>query len=421
MMVEGKGNFRHCCISSRYHLSNGNGEKVTTSNSSLIDAFNCKELCDIREQMVRGDAIRGCEHCYQQEKMGNKSYRQHNNDEWKSKLGNSYNQIVAQSIGNNYRVKYFPYYLDLRISNNCNLSCRTCHPCNSSSVMRNWRLANLNSKGRFAEIMGENIDGMIEVDNNSDQLIEEVVKNLPSVKKLYLTGGEPLLIKENYTLLDACVQQRVAKNIILFLNINMTVLPDYFLNVLSHFKGVYINMSLDGINHVAEYIRYGVRWQIVKKNIEKILSYRASKIHLGVTPVVQVYNLYHLPKMVLSVTWLALKYRRVLFFDFLYCQSPPFLDVGILPKRVKEQAVKKLKLLRIKLAFLCFVGLSDHRTLQSISGVIRYLKNKENSDENKIALFLEYTAIIDRANKVDITKIGSEMNLLLREINDGKT
>ena len=86
-------------------------------------------------------------------------------------------------------------YWDIRFSNLCNLSCRSCGHIFSSSWYKDqvalagpeWAKNNsvLNYAGRF-----------------ETDMMEQLMEHLDYVEQIYFAGGEPLMMDEHYVILD---------------------------------------------------------------------------------------------------------------------------------------------------------------------------------------------------------------------------
>jgi len=87
-----------------------------------------------------------------------------------------------------------------------------------------------------------------------------------------LTGGEPLIIKECYEILDFIIEQNLTDTVALELYTNCSVYNPEFINRMLKFKKVDFVMSIDGTEKTAEYQRHGTKWKSVKNNILRFNS-----------------------------------------------------------------------------------------------------------------------------------------------------
>ena len=81
-----------------------------------------------------------------------------------------------------------------------------------------------------------------------------------------ILGGEPFLDKKNIDLLKIVPRKKMK----LMLVTNNSIFPsEEILNLLDDFRYLNINLSIDGIDEVAEYVRYGTKWTKFERNWNK--------------------------------------------------------------------------------------------------------------------------------------------------------
>lgn len=173
-------------------------------------------------------------------------------------------------------------FLDVRNSNQCNLKCRMCNPHFSNQWAR--------------ELKYETTLLHTDMTPWLDQLLTE---NLVDV---YFCGGEPLIIKDHYQILEQLIQQGLSKNISLRYNTNCTVLnykdKDIF-ELWANFKQVSLSLSIDAAGEELNYIRSGSNWQEIKHNIESIVERQKDipKLSITIAPTVSLLNVWFLPEL----------------------------------------------------------------------------------------------------------------------------
>jgi hypothetical protein len=128
MMVNTSGSIDFCCIAKPSVLRGDDGKILDISKTTLKEAWNGKDMRDIRMAMLQGERVESCKHCYLQEEVGKKSFRQMHNDEWERRIGEeAIHERIEASYANDFALEeHDPLYLDLRLGNLCNLSCRMC-------------------------------------------------------------------------------------------------------------------------------------------------------------------------------------------------------------------------------------------------------------------------------------------------------
>lgn len=413
----GKINF--CCVSMHTFVPHEDGRPMTLDKDSFKDAWNSGYMKNIRRRMVEGKEVAGCETCYEQERVGKKSYRQSHNAEWSSKLGVSHlENLVERSIGNNFDVDVPPAYLDLRLGNLCNLKCRMCNPYNSVQIYNEWEKLDAQSDkaySRFWKKYGLEFGGC-EPWYETDNFWDGVEENIPHLKKVYMTGGEPTLIEGNYRFLNRCRELGYADKIELFFNINFTNLRESFLEQLKDFHWTGVNASLDGYGLVNEYIRAPSRWDVIDKNFRTMAAEGGRRLNLGISPVIQIYNILNIVDLLEYAEEVSLETGREILVDFLFCLHPDFLDIVHLPDNVKIEALRRInefkKVSRVyktksEKAFFLKNGLDSLVTRLTSS------MGQENSE--MIRDFLSYTKTLDKQRRQSLNDSMPELCFLLEE------
>ena len=123
---------------------------------------------------------------------------------------------------------------------------------------------------------------MLEVPNfnwASEAAIEQLVKY--PLKEVYLTGGEPMMVKHLPMLLE-----RLDSSVMIRFNTNGTIYNPKLEKLLKRFDVVNMAVSIDAIGKRAEYIRYGSDWNTIETNFNKYKEY----CRVSVTPTVSVLN-----------------------------------------------------------------------------------------------------------------------------------
>jgi MoaA/NifB/PqqE/SkfB family radical SAM enzyme len=137
-------------------------------------------------------------------------------------------------------------HLDLRWSNTCNLNCVYCSPYFSSR----WAdLKGLTQKFRVFPTITDS--------------------DLVTLKFLQLAGGEPLLIKENYDLLERLL--KINPEIKVEVTTNLTSISNNKIyQILKNFSNVTFVVSFESTGKKFEYIRNGAQWNEFKSNLQQL-------------------------------------------------------------------------------------------------------------------------------------------------------
>jgi MoaA/NifB/PqqE/SkfB family radical SAM enzyme len=229
------------------HLSLGN-----THRQSIEDIYSKKnkKLTDFRKTLLGDSLPISCVKCEDIEKHDGISYRNSSN----YKYGYLLNHIDISSeevLINNENI----FIWDIRFSNLCNLKCLICSPTDSS------RIAEDHNGGK-----------MISAFNEVNEFIVEFEKRIDHIVEINFAGGEPLLIKDHYQILELLIKHEKF-DVVLRYNTNGTVISLGDKNVIEYwkyFKTVQVNFSLDAGWEQFEYLRYGSNWEITLEHLRKI-------------------------------------------------------------------------------------------------------------------------------------------------------
>jgi pyruvate-formate lyase-activating enzyme len=416
MVVNTDATMRPCCMMQRNfnRLKNKSGESLTVKNK-FEDTWNCNEMKLIRNSMVSGNKVAGCNVCYLQENSGRTSNRQHANSEWSDKLGDTHlYQLIDKAILNGGELDYSLAYLDLRLGNLCNLKCRMCSPFNSSQIAKEhldleqrdekYKIVWTKTFGRFDKRIAE-----VQEWFDQDILWDQVINLIPSLKKVYMTGGEPTLINNNFKFMQSCIDQG-RKDIVLFFNTNCTNVNKKFTSLISQFDRVNINASIDGVGAVNDYIRNPSHWSQISENVETLA--KMPNVVLGITPTVQTYNIFNLVDILNWVDELNAKYKKNIFVDFLINVHPTHLAVGILPDEIRSRVEKQL----IEYKNTKITPRSHQLTVNSINGIIGLLQKPRVEDwPEQLERFKDYTNSLDTERNQNLRNISTELADLINE------
>jgi sulfatase maturation enzyme AslB (radical SAM superfamily) len=193
-------------------------------------------------------------------------------------LRNHYNGLGVHSSADYTDTKQFKLSaLDLHWSSLCDLKCVTCWAVQSSSIAREENKPVNHTPPALA-----------------DRIIEYVVANQNELKEIYMSGGEPTLIKYNLKLLKQ-IEKR--PDLIIRVNTNMQWKQDnQVLQEILKFPTVLFTCSIDGIGDKFDYIRRGANWNKTLANIKFLKA--QSNVDLRANTVFSVLTAQELPEII---------------------------------------------------------------------------------------------------------------------------
>lgn len=229
LYFEADGKIGNCCIAREYIGNVSNSSQVLTSDKNI----------EIKQAMLEHRSHPSCEACFVDR---NDPLARHANrwfEEW------------------NYPKKTYDIdtedellYLDVRWKNTCTLKCVYCTPTFSSSWAKELGVS-----------IPDNKENFLQVKNN-------LANHLPNLKKIYLAGGEPLLIRDNEWLLKELY--KVNPDCQILVNSNIQNLDTQVYKLLTKFNNVTWMISGENIGEKYEYIRHGSTWKVFEENLRTI-------------------------------------------------------------------------------------------------------------------------------------------------------
>lgn len=201
------------------------------------------DIEEVRESIRCEQRSTACSTCWQLEDAGMRSERQVHNETMDFLLDLSIENIENASITKGFS----PVNIKLATSNLCNGTCVTC----SSTCSSAW--ASLENKS--SKYKGMDFD---QIDFNIDWA---------NIVSLSLVGGEPLLEKKNFQILETLLENKNYNCFISFVTNGSVELTAKQIELLKHFKNLNICLSIDGTGSVFEYMRYPLKWDRLVHNM----------------------------------------------------------------------------------------------------------------------------------------------------------
>lgn len=283
---------------------------------------NSNQIQEIKNQFLKGEEPQGCQACFEVERAGSNSYR------------NSQNDLLKDSIKKLESNKTQFESFDLRLGNVCNLKCSMCGPHSSILILNDLIKDNPELKN------DPEIKTYMNINWYEDKKIWEILfQDFTHVKRIHLTGGEPLLMPQTLTLMRKLIDLGVAEDIELSFNSNITIIRENTLQLFKNFKAIHLFASLDATGELNDYIRYPSIWDEVEKNLNELLKKKAEynictfQIHLTL----QNQNIFRLPEFLDFIN--SHPNLELSDFDFFPLEGPEWFNIRKLPYEVK-QAIK---------------------------------------------------------------------------------
>ncbi len=380
-----------CCVGDRAEglLRDANGNPLNVSqmvtDKQVLNSATAKSA---RVKIMNGEWPAACERCRQVEASGGTSSRHHFNlrfDKGRSP------EWLADTAPDGTLGHPVVRYMDIRLGNVCNLTCRMCGPAASrlwapiyNQVQpKNYRMsqADLVHIGQNNWVKRESVDALIG-------------QNIAGIESMHFAGGEPLIIPEMVQALQMCVASGRAGEIELSYNTNLTVLPEKVTSLWRYFKSVDLLCSVDGFDRVTEYIRRPSKWTDIDRNIKMIDNHFDEwKIRwAALSLTAQIYNILTINELVEYLRTAGLKRFRILP-HMVPLFEPKYLSIQALPKAVKKLARQKLEA-EVERPQACELHY-HHYFAGDVASTLAYMDEADTS--NDLPAFFEFCEKSDKA------------------------
>ena len=219
--------------------------------------------------------------------------------------------------------------------NQCNLDCYMCIPYDSSTRLQTIHSADLADEQIFSQYAKRRIAGLDK--QTLDSVIDNIVDVAPYIYNLKLIGGEPLVMKKFYTLLERIVETGEAKNIIVKYQTNMSVLEFEKIKIskfIPHFHIFEFTVSLDAMGKANEYIRRRSNWDDIINNIKTLNQYPNVEINInGTISFLSVLRFYEL------IEWVNNNKDLFNQINWSNIRGPSKLCANVLPDKLKQKMI----------------------------------------------------------------------------------
>jgi sulfatase maturation enzyme AslB (radical SAM superfamily) len=308
------GRIRPCCLASAEY------------SKPLSEITNPARFQDLKS-LDKPDA---CRNCWSKENQGFTSMR----SMYQRKVTN------AQGI----------QFLDVRHSNHCNFKCRYCNPHFSNQWAKELSYPITLKQSKF--------------DDYLDHLLTK------DLVEIYWCGGEPLINSNHYDMLGTLISNGLSENIELRYNTNFSVIKYKDKNVFDlwqRFKSVTLDISIDAVGEISNYIRSGSDWDSISANIDLVMENIKQNANISVrfSPVISLLSVWTLPELYKYADSKKIPVTPILL------SGPDYLSLIATPNKLKPLVVSTLNSIRNQLG----QNIYDQIMLQLSNDDTEYLFN----------------------------------------------
>ena len=315
-----------CCMAEPATKTQANGQIGNCREQTLEEIWNSPEQRKIRVDMLSETKHNACTRCYEKEESGFFSGRQSANKHH----GHLIERVLETKDDGTYETFEMAYW-DIRFSNLCNLSCRSCGHIFSSS----WYKDQVTLAGPE---WGKANKPIVYAGQHKTDMIEQLMEHIDYVEQIYFAGGQPLVMEEHYIILEELVK-RGKTNTRLIYNTNFTNMKlkdKHVFEYWAKFDGVSVGASLDAMGKHAEIIRKGTKWEVVEENRRKMME-MCPKVDFYVSPTLSIMNALHIPEFHKDWVEKGLIKHQDLNVNILL--DPEYYRIDIAPQEYKDKII----------------------------------------------------------------------------------
>jgi len=269
----------HHCIPHKIPLS-----EIKDNPSAL---HNTQEKKEKRKQMLTGERPKECDFCWRVEDLKNPDVFSDRVKKSASLWNDSTIETIPQMP---WDANVIPKYIEIDFSSACNFKCLYCSPAYSTTWAKEIREHGPIYSGIFTINSIKSISSVggmpLEVDEDDNPYVQAFWKWFPEVvasnqlREMRITGGEPLLSKNTFKLIDYFVEHP-QPNMVFSINSNLGAPKMYIdklikgMNKLAEVKAakrLTVYTSGEGHGERGEYIRYGLNYKQWLENVDRILN-----------------------------------------------------------------------------------------------------------------------------------------------------
>jgi len=314
---------------------------------------NTQEKKRARKEMLSGKRPKECNYCWNVEDnsdmLSDRVFKSEEPWSWEY-----YDEI--KNI--NHRENYNPKYVEVSFSNTCNFKCSYCGPMFSSKWMEEIeRYGKYPTSTEFGSLDWVKSEGKMPYKHSEhNPYVKAFWEWWPDLYKdlhtFRITGGEPLLSKDTWDVLDYIIKHPSPnKKLNLSINSNLGV-PDNLIDKLIEklqiitdkelVNEMIIYTSLDGWGAQAEYIRHGLEFNRFWDNVNKILE-KVPKVTIVFMTTYNALSVFSFRTFLKNVLNLRIEHKNPDRYwltttpvDASYLRYPPHQTVKILDLEHKE-------------------------------------------------------------------------------------
>lgn len=323
----------------------------------------------IREKMLEGTLLpEYCGHCYELEQSGRTSPRTSETLQWIYRLG-------INNITDLKKIQK-PAYYDIRPSNKCNLTCRTCGPQDSHLIAKEYHELKIYRKTSY---------DVSDKDFSRHQAGTFDLVEFDNIHRLLVAGGEPTIMPEFFSFLERCIDTGHT-DFEIQVTTNGTTCSDRLKTLVKNFSKFFWVFSIDGFQDLNHYIRYPSDWSSIINNWRYHLSAN-NTVTLNTT--ISIYNINTLDML---FEFVDQQFPNT-YVNTVSVNTPSYLSPLLFPDR--DSVLRSLE--RAQKTH-CYKNSQVAKS--NIDYYLGYFQDRSQLDLSKLKTFFEFNDMLDQNRKI---------------------
>lgn len=317
------GSLGFCCQES-HKLYPEQDKKYNIATMSIREWMSSTPMNDVRQAIQRDNPLSICQRCYSDEKYGSTSRRHKTNQKSVIFTRSNFKESYEQSPGYNKFAGItpveMPIDLHIDLGNYCNLTCKMCNSKASSSIAVQeikWGIQ------EAQQYVGSDWTKNQEV---WDRVVNEIT-SISDLSNVHFMGGETLITPRFKHFVQAMTAAKRTDVGISFVT-NGTSYDEELSGMLTGFKRVGIEVSIESLTAHNHYQRQGTDTKVVLANIDR---YRQAGFEITLRPAVSA--------LTIGTYWTLLEYAltQQLIVKGQVTYSPIMMHPAVIPLHIRHQ------------------------------------------------------------------------------------
>jgi len=332
MRINNVGNYEYC----RWAGADNQDVNINIKDCTPQQYFQ-QHMSPIRRAMLDGDTVLGCSECAQMEQHGKVSGRHRQllkigvrTEQFAKTLASS--PWVPEFANNaNGQTQQLPQDWQIDLGNYCNSACVMCSPRSSSKIATEF----------FKLGLVDALPSPTWCNNPTlvDQFVATLIKS-PHIQYLHFIGGETLITPAFRYILQALVDSGLSQTLTIGFTTNLTVWDQDIIELLKHFAGVHLGMSVECFHPVNNY----VRWPSQLEQVQSIAARWLDIVHSAPGWLVQLRT----TPTILTISELLSVYdfawqHNITVESCNFITNPAHLKPSVLPVLYRNKIINEMK------------------------------------------------------------------------------